>query len=161
MDRSTTFMTAMRRVTSGGWAIVPLRLMIGFGFAAHGYAKLARGVPLFADLLAAMGIPAPGAMAWVTTLLELGGGVCVMIGAAVTPLALPLAVIMVTALFGVHLPYGFSSVKLRAITPAGAQFGPTGYEVNLLYLAALSTLVLHGPTPLSLDRWFVTRQRAR
>ena len=30
------------------WALVPLRLVVGFGFAAHGYAKLARGPESFA-----------------------------------------------------------------------------------------------------------------
>jgi hypothetical protein len=28
----------------------------------------------------------------------------------------------------VHLPYGFSSIKLQAVTAAGAQFGPPGFE---------------------------------
>jgi hypothetical protein len=48
----------------------------------------------------------------------------------------------------VHLPYGFSSIKLLSVTAAGAQFGPPGYEVNLLYLACLAALVLGG-----LGRW--------
>jgi putative oxidoreductase len=51
----------------------------------------------------------------------------------------------------VHLPYGFSSIKLRAVTPAGAQFGPPGYETSLLYLACLAALVGGGPGPLSVD----------
>jgi putative oxidoreductase len=37
-----------------------------------------------------------------------------------------------------------------AITVAGAQFGPPGYEVNLLYLACLAALVLGGPGPLAM-----------
>ena len=36
---------------------------------------------------------------------------------------------------------------------AGAVFGPVGYELNLLYIAALLALVLGGPSPLSVDRW--------
>ena len=32
-----------KRFSKQGWAVLPLRLMIGFGFAAHGYAKLSRG----------------------------------------------------------------------------------------------------------------------
>jgi putative oxidoreductase len=54
----------------------------------------------------------------------------------------------------VHLPYGFSSIKLRAVTEAGPQFGPPGYETNLLYLAALATLVLGGSGPYALERFF-------
>jgi hypothetical protein len=40
---------------------------------------------------------------------------------------------------------------------AGAQFGPVGYELNLLYLMALSVLFLSRPTPLSLDAWLARR----
>jgi hypothetical protein len=46
------------------------------------------------------------------------------------------------------------SIKLLAVTPAGAQFGPPGYECNLLYLACLVALVLSGSGPLSLDGVF-------
>jgi putative oxidoreductase len=45
------------------------------------------------------------------------------------------------------LPYGFSSIKPREVTSAGPQFGPPGYETDLLYiaaLAALATLVVGG-----------------
>jgi putative oxidoreductase len=133
--------------------------MVGFGFAAHGYAKLARGPEAFATILAALGIPAPGPMAWVTSLLELVGGTMLMLGAYVVPLSLPLATVMATAMFGVHLRYGFSSIRLKSISGSGAEFGPIGYELNLLYVSALLTLALSGPGPLSLDRW-LDRRRA-
>jgi putative oxidoreductase len=38
-----------------------------------------------------------------------------------------------------------------AVTAAGAQFGPVGYECNLLYLACLAALVLGGSGPLAID----------
>ena len=47
---------------------------------------------------------------------------------------------MSTAMFGVHCRYGFSSVRLKSLSDAGAVFGPVGYEVNLLYIAALVAL---------------------
>ena len=53
-----------------------------------------------------------------------------------------------------HLPNGFSSIKLIAVTAAGPQFGPVGYEVNLLYLACLAALVLGGSGPFALDSFF-------
>jgi len=134
------------------WALVPLRLVVGFGFAFHGYAKLARGPQRFAAILANMSIPAPSWLAWSTTLLELVGGLGIMLGAFVTPLSVPLVVIMLTAMFGVHFQYGYSSIRLMGIGPAGAQFGPVGYEISLLYIAALLTLAAHGSTPWSVDR---------
>jgi hypothetical protein len=44
-----------------------------------------------------------------------------------------------------------SSIKLMAVIAAGPQFGPPGYERNLLYLACLATLVLRGSGPLAID----------
>lgn len=149
----------MRDTRSGRWwALVPLRLIVGFGFAAHGYAKLARGPGKFAEVLAAMGIPDPVPVAWATTLLELLGGIALMLGACVAPLVVPLAIVMLTAMVGVHLRYGFSSIRLQAITPSGAVFGPVGYELNLLYLAALLALAVSGTSPLSVDRWRESRR---
>ena len=148
-----------KKVSEKGWTILPLRLMIGFGFAAHGYAKLSRGPENFATILTAIGVPQPHLMAWVTSLLELIGGISLMAGAFVVPLSLPLAVIMLTAMFSIHFQYGFSSIKLKAVTTSGAEFGPIGYEMNLLYLAGLLTLVLIGPGSLSIDHWLRMRKQ--
>jgi putative oxidoreductase len=65
--------------------------------------------------------------------------------------SLPLAAVLLVAIFTVHLPYGFSSINLMAVTPCGAVFGPVGYETNLLYLAALASLMLGGSGPLAID----------
>jgi putative oxidoreductase len=148
----------MRAATRKAWALVPLRLVVGFGFAAHGYAKLARGPEGFAAILQAIGVPAPVLMGWTTSLLEFLGGISLMLGAYVLPLSLPLSVVMVTAVFGVHLRYGFSSIRLQALSASGAVFGPVGYELNLLYVAALLVLALSGPSPVSVDRWRCNRK---
>ena len=62
-----------------------------------------------------------------------------------------MAAVLLIAMISVHLPYGFSSIKLQAVTAAGAQFGPPGFETNLLYLACLAALVLGGSGPLAVD----------
>jgi putative oxidoreductase len=132
-------------------SLLPLRLLIGFGFAAHGFAKLSRGVDGFADILQALSVPAPHFTAWATSLIELFGGLAIMAGAFVPFVSIPLAIIMLTALLTVHLPFGFSSIKLMAITADGPQFGKIGYELNLLYIAGLFALALAGPGPFSVD----------
>lgn len=136
---------------AGRWAPLLLRLIVGFGFAQHGIAKLLRGPDAFAAVLQTLGVPGPHLMAWLTILTELIGGIALIMGAFVTVVSLPLAVILLVAIFTVHLPYGFSSIKLIAVTAAGARFGPVGYETNLLYLACLASLVLGGSGPLGVD----------
>jgi putative oxidoreductase len=149
----------MQTVWDKGWAVLILRLLVGFGFAAHGYAKLERGPQHFAAALLGMHVMAPLFMAWLVTLIELLGGALLMAGAFVRPLCWPFSIIMVTAMIGVHLPYGFSSVKLRAVTAQGAEFGPTGYEVNLFYLAALLILAVAPSGIFSIDGWLDKRRR--
>lgn len=140
------------------WCLLPLRLVVGFGFASHGYAKLSRGPEDFAVILGALHVPAPHFMAWATAILECGGGIAVMAGAFVALLSVPLIAVMLTAIATVHLQYGFSSVRLKAVTPAGAEFGPIGYELNLLYIAALVGLALSGPGIFSVDAWRARRR---
>lgn len=135
------------------WAALPLRLVIGYGFMVHGYAKLSRGPDAFAIVLNVLGVPAPLFFSWLTTLTELVGGFLVLIGAFVPIASVPLAVVLLTALFTVHLPYGFFSVKLAEVTEKGVKFGPVGYEHLLLYLAGLMNLAMSGAGRLSIDRW--------
>jgi putative oxidoreductase len=142
------------------WAALPLRLIVGYGFIVHGYAKVMNGPDHFAASLQALGVPAPHALAWATIGFELLGGLAVLVGAYVPVISLPLGVILLVAAVTVHLPYGFSSIKLRAVTAAGPQFGPPGYETNALYLAALATLVLGGSGPLALDAWLLSLRRS-
>jgi putative oxidoreductase len=127
-------------------------LIVGYGFIAHGYAKIVNGPDHFAASLRALAVPAPHMMAWITIAFELLGGLAVLVGAWIPLVSLPLAAILLVAAITVHLPYGFSSIKLRAVTADGPQFGPPGYETNLLYLAALATLMIGGTGPLAIDQ---------
>ena len=133
------------------WAPLPLRLMIGYGFVAHGWAKLSRGPAGFARLLEQIGAPLPEATAWVSTLLEVLGGLAILAGALVAVVSIPLIVMMLVAMFTVHLRYGFSAIHTIGLTADGPQFGPPGIEVNLLYIASLLALILGGASPLSIE----------
>jgi putative oxidoreductase len=117
----------------------------------HGFAKLSRGPDAFAAIMQAMGVPQPHVMAWLVILTELLGGFLVFAGAFVALASIPMIAVLLVAILTVHLPYGFSSIKLQAITSSGAKFGPPGYECDLLYVACLVALVLSGPGPLSID----------
>lgn len=140
------------------WAPLLVRLVVGIGFVMHGYAKWSRGPASFGLVLETLGLPFPYVLGWATTLVELAGGVAILAGAWVRLASIPLAVVLLSALVTVHLPYGFFSVKLVEVTPHGIRFGTVGYELVLLYLGGLAALAAGGPGALSLDHW---RRRRR
>jgi putative oxidoreductase len=143
---------------SPSWYAIPLRLIVGYGFMEHGYAKLARGPDSFTAILHALGMPLPGLFAWATVAVEFLGGLAVLIGAFIPIASIPMAVVLLVAIFTVHAPNGFSSIKLESVDAAGAHFGQPGYETDLLYLAGLLALVLGGSGPLALDRLLPLRR---
>jgi len=141
------------------WAPVFLRVVMGYGFMIHGWAKLSRGPANFEKLLVQLGVPWHHAASWVVPFVELLGGFAIFIGAFATLAAIPLIAVMLTAIFTVHLKYGFSSIKTIGLGPDGPLFGPPGYEVALLYIAGLVALILGGAGALSVDSY--VRRKAR
>jgi putative oxidoreductase len=135
------------------WAPIPLRLIVGYGFMQHGFAKLFNGPEAFAIVLHAIGVPAPHLMAWLTILVEVFGGLAILLGAFIHLASLPMATVLLVAMFTVHLPYGFSSIKLMSVTAGRAQFGPPGYECDLLYLACIAALAIGGSGPMAIDNF--------
>jgi hypothetical protein len=78
-----------------------------------------------------------GSRATLVTLLEIFGGLALLMGAFVTIVSIPLLLSMLGAMFTVNIKYGFSAVNTIGLTPDGPKFGPPGYEINLLYIAGL------------------------
>ena len=135
------------------YAGIPLRLVVGYGFLAHGLAKWFKGPQAFASILHATAVPLPHLMAWVTIATEIISGIAFLIGAFVPLVSIPASILLAVAIFTVHLPYGFSSIKLISVSNGRAQFGPPGYECDLLYIACIVALALIGPTPWSVDSY--------
>jgi putative oxidoreductase len=135
------------------WGPLFLRLIIGFGSMAHGWAKLSRGPAGFEKLMEQLGAPFPHFTSWLVPLTELAGGAMIFLGVLTSIAAVPLIVTMLVAMFTVQINYGFSSVKTIGLTPAGPLFGPPGCEINLLYIAGLLSLILSGAGRWSVDAW--------
>ena len=79
------------------WVPIPIRMIIGVGFMAHGWAKWSWGPATFAELLKQAGVPLPLTNAWLVTSLELLGGFAVLIGAFVVVVSIPLILSMLGA----------------------------------------------------------------
>jgi putative oxidoreductase len=140
------------------FALLPLRLIVGFGFISHGLAKWSRGPANFGKLLHVLGVPFPVPTAWMVTGLEVFGGLAILIGVLTALVSIPLIISMLVAMFTVHLRFGFSSVNTIGLTASGPLFGPPGYEIDLLYVAILIALAMLGPGPLSVAGWLRNRQ---
>lgn len=124
----------------------------------HGYAKFARGPDAFIAILHAMGMPFAELLGWATIAIEVLGGFLVLLGAFVPLASVPMLIVLLVAIVTVHLPNGFSSIKLMSFDTAGAHFGQPGYETDLLYAAGLLALCLGGAGPWSLDRYLTSRR---
>jgi len=155
MSSLTTVGLAWRetRARFAPYALILLRLVVGYGFLAHGLAKWSRGPAVFAGILQATGVPLPQLMSRLTIATEFVVGIAFLVGAFVPLASIPAIILLVVAIFTVHLPYGFSTIKLISVVNGRAQFGPPGYECDLLYIACIVALALIGPTPFSVDRY--------
>ena len=96
-------------------------------------------------------------LGWATIIVELVGGLMILAGALIPLATLPMAIVLLVAIFTVHLPNGFSSIKLQSFDASGAHFGQPGY----LYLAGLLALCLGGPGPIAVDALLSRRQSSR
>lgn len=118
-----------------------LRIVLGVIFIAHGLPKITTGIDGTAGMFAGLSIPAPLAAAWLIALLETLGGLLLVVGFLVTPVALLLTAQMLTGIILVHAANGFYVVGI----------GQGGIEFNLLLGAALLAMVFCGPGLAAID----------
>jgi DoxX len=96
-------------------------------------------------------------LGWSTILIEVVGGLLILCGAFVPLASAPMIVVLLVAIFTVHLPNGFSSIKLTAYDGSGPHFGQPGYETDLLYLALFWR---YASEALDRSRWMAMSARA-
>ena len=128
------------------WGFLILRLAVGAVFVMHGWQKLTvMGVGGVAGFFGSLGIPFPEVAALVVTLVELVGGLALILGLGTRLAGALLAINMLVALLLVHLPNGFAVEN-------------GGYEFVLVLLAASIFFALSGPGRLSLDARLLARR---
>ncbi|MEX2031660.1 MAG: DoxX family protein [Dehalococcoidia bacterium] len=126
------------------WALLPLRLVVGYVMFDSGRGKWARGISGTGEWFRGMGFPAPQALARFVATVELVGGTLLMLGLLTHLAALAIAGNMVVAAWT-------QKVKLHAPFQGG---DVQGYELDVLLAAPAVTLAIGGGGPLSLDALF-------
>jgi len=71
IGRSFAIFELLLSSSVGRRAPLPLRLIVGYGFAEHGFAKLLRGLDNFTGILHSIGLPLPHVFAWITIVTEI------------------------------------------------------------------------------------------
>jgi putative oxidoreductase len=123
------------------FAPLVVRVIVGVIMAAHGLQKLLAGPANFGAFLAQLGVPAPTLMGYVVTLVELGGGILLIIGLFSRLSALLLTIDLVVAIVLVKVDVGF-------LSPQG---GGVGAELDLALIAGFMVILLAGAGRISLD----------
>jgi putative oxidoreductase len=116
-------------------------------------------------MLTEIGIARPEIMAYLVGAFEVVGGLLLVVGGLVRLVAVIGVIEMIVAALAVHWASGFSFMNITGTTQEGAaEFGMPGYEINLLYIAGLVSLLISGPGALALGNFtrkstagFVTR----
>lgn len=140
-------MDAQRVDVVHGWGLTILRVVVGMVFVVHGLQKLlVMGFGGVAGFLDSLGVPAPGLFAVIVILVELLGGLALILGLLTRLAAILLAVDMLVAILTVHLPNGFFANE-------------GGYEFPLVLLAACTALAVAGAGEAALDRVLASRTR--
>lgn len=129
----------MRRAPQIDTALLALRLVTGLTMVMHGWQKLTGpGLGGVGDMFAGMDVPLAQVAGPVVMLIELVGGVLLVLGLGTRVVGVVFALVMLGALFLVHLSAGFYAAD-------------GGFELVLLLAALGAALAVAGPGAFSLD----------
>lgn len=123
------------------YGLAILRIVLGIAMAVHGWSKLSGGVDGVAGFFGTLGIPAPGLMAWVVTIVELVGGILLIVGFLTQIVGILIALDMLGAILFAFLLRGAPFIENGAIT----------WEKEAVFAAAALCIVLAGPGAWSAD----------
>lgn len=120
--------------------LLGVRMLLAVGFSEPAKMKW-EDIPAVSKWFAELGFPTPTFLTYLVSSVEFAGIILLGLGLLTRLIAVPLMIIMLTAIFVVHLPHGFAC--------AG-----NGYEIPLYYFMMLGVLLSYGSGRFGLDHLF-------
>lgn len=98
------------------YGLALLRIVLGIAFALHGWSKLSGGMDGVAGFFASIGIPAASLVAWIVMIVELVGGILLIIGFLTQIVGILLALDMLGAIIFAYIGRGAPFIENGAIS---------------------------------------------
>ena len=121
------------------FGLLILRVVLGIAFVIHGWSKLTGGPGNMVGFFGSAGIPVPSLMVWVVTIVELVGGILLIVGFLTQIAGVLLAINMLGAILFVRMSSPF------------IENGAISWEKEAVFAAAALCLALAGPGMLAVD----------
>ncbi len=113
------------------------RLILAYGFYEPAMKKIGN-INAIAEWFAGMNYPFPTLNAYLAVFTETSGFILLFLGLGTRLISIPLSIVMLVAIFTVHIGNGFAA-------------GSNGFEIPFYYLIMLLSLIITGPGKYSID----------
>ncbi|MBU0632034.1 DoxX family protein [bacterium] len=120
------------------------RLVLAYGFYGPAMRKWS-DINAIGDWFASLGMPFPLLNAYMAATTEITGVVLLTLGLFTRLISIPLIVVMIVAIFTVHIHNGFDC-------------GNNGFEIPVYYMLFLLIFLSHGAGRFSLDNYIFAKK---
>lgn len=127
------------------WSLLIIRVVLGITFFVHGLAKFQGGIDNIAGWFASIGLP--GFLAYAVALIEMAGGIALILGLGTRIVSALFAIIMIGAIVKVKIEAGFLGNGKMA-----------GSELDIALMAMAAALLVSGSRLYSLGHFFFQKE---
>lgn len=125
-----------------------IRVALGVTFLVHGIQKFTGGIGNISGWFESIHLP--GIAAYLVAIVELLGGIAMILGLGTRVIGALFSIVMLVAIFKVKLALGFTGTN-----------GSAGYEIDFALLSMSAAMALIGSPAYSIDRLFFGPMDAR
>jgi putative oxidoreductase len=135
-----------------GAGLAVVRILVGFLFFAHGLDIMTAGMGRTKVFFKAFKVPAPDVTTPLAGVVQVLGGLAMIVGLGADVAAWVLTGLMIAAIWFVHGRFGFPNINITGQNDDGSyQLGIPGFEFNVALIAGLLAVAIGGA-----GKWSIT-----